>query len=67
VNRADFERKRNARAADRQDAPVRPKPAAPAHVVWLPEPRPLFPGCGIKVVGVMSDAPLELLEELMGQ
>ena len=66
MNRADYERNRNRRAADRA-APRRPKPERPAHVVWLPEPRPLFPGCAIKVFGVMSDAPAALLAEWLEQ
>jgi hypothetical protein len=34
----------------------------PPHVIWFDKPRPLFPGCKIMVVGIMSDAPPELFK-----
>jgi hypothetical protein len=49
-------KRRNAEARARKAERKPGRLAAAAYVTRLPEPAPLMSGCGIKVVGVCSDA-----------
>ncbi len=60
MRQADYDKLREARGGSRERKPQAQR-GRNARVIWLAEPRPLGLHGRTRVVGVMSDAPLELL------